>query len=50
VTLKEVPEAARLGVGFALQVVDVLPRERHVVRLDAIVTEHETLLVPRQVA
>jgi 5-formyltetrahydrofolate cyclo-ligase len=49
VTLKEVPEAARLGVGFALQVVAALPREPHDVPLDAIVTEHETLLIPRQV-
>lgn len=47
VTLKQVPEAVRLGVGFAVQVVDALPREPHDVPLDAVVTELDTLLFPR---
>jgi 5-formyltetrahydrofolate cyclo-ligase len=47
VTLKQVPGAARLGVGFDLQLVEALPREPHDVPLDAVVTESRTLLFPR---
>jgi 5-formyltetrahydrofolate cyclo-ligase len=49
VTLEQAPGAYRVGVGFDLQLRPELPREPHDVPLDAIVTEHETLLFPRQV-
>jgi 5-formyltetrahydrofolate cyclo-ligase len=47
VTLKQVPGAVRLGVGFDLQVVEALPREPHDVPLDAVVTEARVLLMAR---
>ena len=34
---------ARLGVAFALQIVDLLPHELHDVPMDLIVTEEGTL-------
>jgi 5-formyltetrahydrofolate cyclo-ligase len=48
VTLKQALAATRIGVGFAVQLVDALPREPHDVPLDAVVTEDETLLFPRE--
>jgi 5-formyltetrahydrofolate cyclo-ligase len=50
VTLKQALRAARLGVGFDLQVRRTLPREPHDVPLDAVVTETRTLLFPRSPA
>jgi 5-formyltetrahydrofolate cyclo-ligase len=47
-TLAAMPGAARVGVAFELQIVPVLPREPHDVRLDAVVTEARTLLFPRE--
>jgi 5-formyltetrahydrofolate cyclo-ligase len=47
VTLKLCPRAARVGVGYDLQVLPSLPRDPHDVPLDAIVTETRTLLFPR---
>jgi 5-formyltetrahydrofolate cyclo-ligase len=49
VTLKQALGAFRVGVAFDLQLRPELPREPHDVSLDAIVTEHDTLLIPRQV-
>jgi 5-formyltetrahydrofolate cyclo-ligase len=49
VTLKRASGAVLIGVGYDLQLRDQLPREPHDVPLDAIVTESETLLFPRQV-
>jgi len=49
VTLKQALAAFRVGVAFDLQLRPELPREPHDVALDAIVTEHDTLLIPRQV-
>lgn len=50
VTLKQAPRAARVGVGYDLQVLPVLPRDPHDVPLDAVVTEARTLLFPRSPA
>ena len=47
-TLKRMPRAARVGLGFDAQLVATLPREPHDVPLDAIVTEARTLLFPRE--
>ena len=47
-TLKKMPRAARIGIGFDAQVVATLPREPHDVPLDAIVTEARVLLFPRE--
>jgi 5-formyltetrahydrofolate cyclo-ligase len=47
VTLKEVPRAARVGLGFELQLRPTLPRDPHDVPLDAVVTEARTLLFSR---
>ena len=49
VTLKQAPDAFRIGVAFDLQLCPELPREPHDVPLDAVVTERETLRIPRQV-
>jgi len=49
VTLKQALGAARVGVAYAAQLRPELPSEPHDVPLDAIVTELETLLFPRQV-
>lgn len=49
VTLKQAPGAFRIGVAFDLQLRPELPSEPHDVTLDAVVTERETLLFPRQV-
>jgi 5-formyltetrahydrofolate cyclo-ligase len=48
VTLKQALRAMRIGVGFALQLRDDLPREPHDVLLDAVVTEDETLEFSRE--
>jgi len=50
VTLKQAPDAFRIGVAFDLQLCLELPREPHDVPLDAIVTERESLRIPRQVS
>jgi 5-formyltetrahydrofolate cyclo-ligase len=50
VTLKQSLGAFRVGVAFDLQLRPELPREPHDVPLDAIVTERDTLLIPRQEA
>jgi 5-formyltetrahydrofolate cyclo-ligase len=47
-TLKTMAHAARIGVGYDVQVVPSLPREPHDVPLDAVVTEARTLLFPRE--
>jgi len=47
VTLKQALRAARVGVGYDLQVRPALPRDPHDVPLDALVTEARTLLFPR---
>lgn len=47
VTLKQAQRAARIGVGFDLQVLPTLPRDPHDVPLDAVVTESRTLTFPR---
>jgi 5-formyltetrahydrofolate cyclo-ligase len=47
-TLKLMPRAARVGLGFEAQVVPTLPRERHDAPLDAVVTEARTLLFARE--
>ena len=47
VTLKEAARAARVGVGYDLQLRPALPREPHDVPLDAVVTESRTLLFTR---
>ncbi len=48
VSLKQAPGAFRLGVAYAVQLRPELPREPHDVPLDAIVTELETLIFPRE--
>jgi 5-formyltetrahydrofolate cyclo-ligase len=48
-TLAQAPGAYLVGVGFDLQLRPDLPRQPHDVALDAIVTERDTLLFPRQV-
>jgi 5-formyltetrahydrofolate cyclo-ligase len=50
VTLKQAPRAARVGVGFDLQVLATLPRDPHDVPLDAVVTESRTLTFQRSPA
>lgn len=50
VTLKQAPRAARIGLGFELQLRPSLPRDPHDVPLDAVVTEARTLLFPRSPA
>ncbi len=50
VTLKQALRAARIGVGFDVQLRPTLPREPHDVPLDAVVTESRTLLFPRSPA
>jgi len=47
VTLKQAQRAARVGVGFDLQLLPTLPRDPHDVPLDAVVTEARTLVFPR---
>jgi len=47
VTLKQAARAARVGVGFDLQLVPTLPQDPHDMPLDAVVTESSTLLFPR---
>lgn len=47
VTLKQAERAARVGVGFDLQVLATLPRDPHDVPLDAVVTERRALVFPR---
>ena len=47
VTLKLAPGAVRVGVAYDLQLRPEIPHEPHDVRLDAVVTELETLLFPR---
>ncbi len=47
-TLEAMPRAARIGLGFELQVVPALPFEAHDARLDALVTEARTLLFRRE--
>jgi 5-formyltetrahydrofolate cyclo-ligase len=42
------PRAARVGVGYEVQVVPSLPREPHDATLDVLVTEARTLLFPRK--
>jgi 5-formyltetrahydrofolate cyclo-ligase len=49
VTLKQAPHAFVIGVAYAVQLRDRLPREPHDVRLQAVVTELDTLLFPREV-
>jgi 5-formyltetrahydrofolate cyclo-ligase len=48
-TLAGAPGAFRVGVAFDLQLRPDLPQEPHDVALDAVVTERQTLLFPRQV-
>jgi 5-formyltetrahydrofolate cyclo-ligase len=48
VTLKLAPRAARIGVGYELQLLPTLPRDPHDVPLDAVVTEARALLFPRK--
>jgi len=50
VTLKAAPRAARIGVGFDVQLRSTLPRDPHDVPLDAVVTETRTLVFPRSPA
>jgi 5-formyltetrahydrofolate cyclo-ligase len=47
VTLKQAARAARIGVGFDLQLLPTLPRDPHDVPLDAVVTESRALIFPR---
>jgi 5-formyltetrahydrofolate cyclo-ligase len=47
VTLKQAARAARVGVGYDLQLRPTLPRDPHDVPLDAVVTEARALLFPR---
>jgi 5-formyltetrahydrofolate cyclo-ligase len=47
-TLEAMPRAARVGVGYEVQVVPSLPREPHDATLDVLVTEARTLLFPRK--
>jgi 5-formyltetrahydrofolate cyclo-ligase len=47
-TLKTMARAARVGVGYDVQIVPSLPRKPHDVPLDAVVTEARTLLFPRE--
>lgn len=44
-TLALAPDAARIGLGFACQVIDRVPRESHDARLHAIITEVATHVV-----
>ena len=46
-TLVAMPGAARVGVGFDVQVLPAVPREPHDAALDALVTESRTLLFAR---
>ncbi len=45
-TLRDMSAARRVALAFDLQLLDDLPLEPHDVRLDAIVTESRTILVP----
>ncbi len=45
-TLREMPEARRVGLAFDVQLLDELPLESHDARLDALVTESRTLAFP----
>ncbi len=47
-TLERMPRAARVGVGYDVQLVPKLPREVHDASLDAVVTESRVLVFPRE--
>ena len=47
-TLREMPRAIRIGVGFDVQLVPELPREPHDATLDALVTDARVLLFTRE--
>jgi len=49
-TLREMPDARRVGLGFEVQLLPELPFETHDARLDAIVTEARTLSFSREPA